>query len=71
VTLEQKITMAAGYKKMSKAKLARTIGMSPQKFNQRIKAGKFSDEEMTAIASALGAEFKAYFVFPDGLKIGD
>ena len=46
MTISQKIKMALAYKSMSEAELARSIGTSPSAFNQRMKTGKFSSEEM-------------------------
>ena len=58
MTISQKIKMALAYKGMSEADLARAVGTSPQAFNQRMKTGKFSTEEMNKIAEAL--EMKAW-----------
>jgi len=69
MTTEQKINMAAAYKGVSQAALARAIGMTPSNFNQKIKRGTFSSDEMNAIASALGATYTAVFEFPDGTKV--
>ena len=46
MTISQKIKMALAYKGMSEAELARAVGSSPQAFNQRMKTGKFSSDEM-------------------------
>ena len=69
MTLSQKIKMALAYKGMSEAELARTIGTSPSAFNQRMKTGKFSSDEMNKIAEALGAEYYFVFQFSDGTRI--
>lgn len=61
--------MALAYKGMSEAELARSIGTSPSAFNQRMKTGKFSSEEMDKIAEALGAEYYFGFQFADGTKV--
>ena len=61
--------MALAYKGMSEAELARTVGTSPSAFNQRMKTGKFSTEEMDKIAEALDADFYFGFQFKDGTKI--
>jgi len=53
MTISQKIKMALAYKGMSEAELARSIGTSPSAFNQRMKTGKFSTEEMDKIAEVL------------------
>lgn len=69
MTLSQKIKMALAYKGMSEAELARKIGTSPSAFNQRMKTGKFSSDEMNKIAEALGAEYYFGFQFSDGTRI--
>ena len=69
MTMEQKIKMAATYKGLSQAALARLVGMTPSNFNQKIKRGTFSSEELEKIAEALGAVYNVFFEFPDGTKI--
>ena len=69
MTISHKIKMALAYKAMSEAELASTIGTSPSAFNQRMKTGKFSSEEMEKIAEALGAQYYFGFQFADGTKV--
>lgn len=69
MTIAQKIKMALAYKGMSEAELARSIGSSPSAFNQRMKTGKFSSEEMERIAETLEATYYFGFEFKDGTKI--
>lgn len=69
MTVPQKIKMALAYKGMSESDLARAIGTSPQAFNQRMKTGKFSTEEMEKIAAAIGATYYFGFEFENGTKI--
>ena len=69
MTISQKIKMALAYKGMSEADLARAVGSSPQAFNQRMKIGKFSSDEMDKIADALEASYFFGFEFKDGTKI--
>ena len=64
-----KIKMAEVFAKISETELSRRIGTSPQAFNQRMKTGKFSSEELERIAQALGSEFKCMFRFPDGTEV--
>jgi len=67
---EQKIKTAAAYKGISQAKVAAEIGMTASNFNQKLKRDTFTEEELVAIAQALGATFEpCAFVFPDGMKI--
>ena len=69
MTIQQKIKMALAYKGMSEAALAKAIGTSPSAFNQRMKTGKFSSEELDAIAEALGGKFVCFFEFEDGTQV--
>jgi len=54
---------------MSEAELARLIGTSPSAFNQRMKTDKFTSDELSEIAKALGATYTFSFDFPDGTRI--
>lgn len=67
--ISKKIKMAEAFANISEAELARRIGTSSQAFGQRLKTGKFSSENLEAIADALGAKYVAYFEFPDGTQI--
>ncbi len=69
MTVPQKIKMALAYKGMSEADLARAIGTSPSAFNQRMKTGKFTSEDMEKIAQAMGAEYFFGFKFEDGTRV--
>ena len=69
MTIEQKIKMAAAYKGMSQADIARSMNMTPSNFNQKVKRDTFSKDELERIASALGAIYNAFFEFPDGTII--
>lgn len=69
MTITQKIKMGLAYKQMSESDLARALGTSPQAFNQRMKTGKFTSDDLDKIAEALGAKFFFGFEFDDGTKI--
>ena len=67
---EQKIKTAATYKGISQAKLAAAIGMTASNFNQKLKRCTFTEEELSAIARALEANYIPFsFEFSDGMKI--
>ncbi|MCD7845246.1 MAG: helix-turn-helix domain-containing protein [Oscillospiraceae bacterium] len=66
---ERKIKMAAAYSGMSQAEIARSIGMSPSNFSQKLKRDTFTPDEMERIAEALGGKWVARFEFPDGTAI--
>lgn len=67
--MEQKISMALAYKGISQAALAREMGTTPSNFNQKLKRGTFSVEEMEKMATALGAKYFFGFEFEDGTKV--
>lgn len=67
--ISKKIKAACAYVGKSEAQLARDIGTSPSAFNQRLKTGKFTSEELEKIAAALGIELVCFFRFPDGTQI--
>ncbi len=69
MSLERKIKTAAEYMGFSQAKLARAIGMTPSNFNQKLKRGTFTEEELADMAKALGAKYIYKFQFPDGTEI--
>ena len=69
MTIQQKIDMACSYAGISKAELARRIGSNINAFSQRLKTGKFSDEDFEKISKAIGAEYFSCFRFPDGKEI--
>lgn len=61
--------MACAFVGISKTELGRRIGLSQSAFSQRLKTGKFSDEDFKNISEALGCEYRSGFYFPDGTKI--
>jgi len=69
MTITQKINMAIAYKGISQATLACAVNMSRSNFNNKLKRGSFSHEELEKIATALGATYHFGFVFNDGIKI--
>lgn len=70
MSMEQKIKAAAAYKGISQAKIANEIGMTASNFNQKLKRCTFTDEELSSIANALGADYIPFcFKFEDGMKI--
>lgn len=69
MTLEQKISMALAYKQTSQAALARMVGQTPSNFNQKMKRGTFTVEELEKIGEALGAKYFFGFEFEDGTRV--
>ena len=66
MNFSDKIELSMTYAKKDRREVAKEFGFTPQGFYQRLKTGKFTAEELEAIASAIGCEVKIEFVFPDG-----
>ena len=58
---------------ISLAELARRLNKTPQAFNQKIKRGNFTVEELADIALVTGCRLKCEFEYPNGdiIKIVD
>ena len=69
LSIQQKIDMACTVAGISKTELGKRIGLSQSAFSQRLKTGKFSDEDFENIAKAIGAKYYSGFKFPDGTRI--
>lgn len=70
MTIQQKIDMAIAYSgSVTKKDIAERLGVTPSAFGQRIKTGKFTQQELETIASVLDAEYISYFKFRDGKEI--
>lgn len=61
-TVSQIIEKALVEARITKTQLAAKLGMSPQVLSQRLKTGKFSYQELQAIAIAMGAKLELSFV---------
>lgn len=65
----RKVKAAAAYRGIQLSKVAELMGMSASNFTTRLRTGKFTFEELDAIARILGAEFTGNFTFPNGPEI--
>lgn len=62
--------MALAYSgSITKKDIADKLGVTPSAFGQRLKTGKFTQQELETIASVFDAEYVSYFKFRDGKKI--
>ena len=69
LTIQDKIRIACAITGISLTELADRIGTSQSAFSQRLRTGRFSDEDLNRIAEALGATYYSGFRFPDGSRI--
>ena len=69
MTISMKIKKACAAAGISVAELARRIGTSSQNLHQRLDVDRFNTEEIKQIAAAIGCEFSADFIFPDGRRV--
>lgn len=63
------VSMAAAYKGISQAQLARDLGTTPANLNKKLGRNTLTKEDLEQIAEALGGEYVCYFEFPDGTKV--
>ena len=68
-TIQQKIEAACAYAGITKKDIAKKMGVTPSAFNQRLKTGKFSDDDFKLMSDVMGAEYISFFKFPDGKEI--
>ena len=69
INTQEKIKRAMKKAKISQKDIAAHFGVTSGAFSQRLKTGKFSEEELKEIAKILGAKYFSGFEFPDGEKI--
>ncbi len=71
LTTKQIIGMACEKSGIKKSELARRINTTPSSFSQRLERGRFTPEEMAAMAEVLGCKFFYGFAYEDGKVIGE
>ncbi|ENZ28719.1 helix-turn-helix domain-containing protein [Enterocloster clostridioformis] len=69
INTQEKIKRAMSKAKISQEDIAKKFGVTQGTISQRLKTGKFSEEEMKMIAEIMGAKYFSGFEFPDGDKI--
>ncbi|MGM9551754.1 MAG: XRE family transcriptional regulator [Clostridia bacterium] len=67
--IDENLKMICVKSNMSLAEIARRLNKTPQAFNQKMKRGKFSVEELMDIALVSGCELKCEFIYPNGDRI--
>lgn len=65
LSIQDKIEQACKTAGINKTELAKRLGTSQPALSQRLKNGKFSDEDFKKIAEALGATYYSGFKFLD------
>ena len=68
ITIQQKISGAMAASGKTQQEIASAFEISQQAFSQRLKTGKFTQEELEKIANIIGCKYKSYFEFPDGTQ---
>lgn len=68
ITIKEKVETACSMAGITVEQLGLKMGMSTQAINNRLKTGKFAQEELERMASLLKCEYHSYFLFPDGRK---
>ena len=67
--IDEQLKMLCLKSDMSLAEMARRLNKTPQAFNQKMKRGSFSVEELRDIALVAGCELICEFVYPNGDKV--
>ena len=67
--LERKIKAVLAYTGHTQGSLAELLGTSGANLQKKIKKETFKQAELEKLAEALGCEWQANFVFPDGKRI--
>jgi len=68
-TIQQKIEVACSIAGINQSELAKRLNTTAPAWNQRLKTGKFSDDDFIKIADAIGCKYKSGFYFSDGNKV--
>lgn len=69
ITVKQKVEAACAMAGITVTELGRRCGYSQSAFSQRLKRGKFAQEELEKFAEQLGARYFSGFEFPNGSKV--
>lgn len=67
--IDEQLKMLCLKSDMSLAEMARRLNKTPQAFNQKMKRGNFSIDELKDIALVTGCELHCGFVYPNGDKV--
>lgn len=68
ITIQQKISGAMAASGKTQQEIASAFGISQQAFSQRLKTGKFTQQELEKIAGIMGCKYISCFRFPDGTQ---
>lgn len=68
ITIQQKISGAMAASGKTQQEIASAFGISQQAFSQRLKTGKFTQQELEKIAGIMGCKYISCFQFPDGTQ---
>jgi lambda repressor-like predicted transcriptional regulator len=69
ITIKRKIESACAMAGITVTELGRKMGMSQQSMSNRLKTGKFTQEELERMADVMGCEYHSVFIFPNGNKV--
>lgn len=68
-TARQLIVDSCAHAKMTLMELSERLGKSRQAFNSKINNGRFTDSELSEVASKIGCTYSNYFELEDGTHI--
>ena len=67
--IDEQLKMLGVKTELSMAEIGRRLNKSPQAFNQKIKRGNFTINDLENIAVVTGCKFSCAFILPTGEKI--
>lgn len=67
--IDEQLKMLCLKSDISMAEMARRLNKTPQAFNQKMKRGTYTVEDLMDIALVSGCKLKCEFVYPNGDKI--
>lgn len=68
ITIQQKISGAMAASGKTQQEIASAFGISQQAFSQRLKTGKFTQQELEKMAEIMGCKWHSFFEFPNSSK---
>ena len=69
ITVQQRVKAACDIAGITLSELAEKMGMSQQSMSNRLKTGKFKQEELEAMAKIMNCKYVSFFEFVDGTRV--
>ncbi len=67
--IKEKVLLACKANDMTLTEFAQKMGVTQSAFSQRLKTGKFTQEELSHMAKILNCKYESTWTLPDGTKL--